>query len=65
VPGPGPLFGAPAEEVGVVLRWLDRPGTRLVHCDTPWTSPAGAAGSWRGWVALADAGRDQYRDAGH
>ncbi|MFC6090398.1 DEDD exonuclease domain-containing protein [Saccharothrix lopnurensis] len=65
VPGAGPLLGAPAEEVGVVLRWLDRPGTRLVRCDTPWASPAGAAGSWRGWVTLADAGRDQYRDAGH
>ncbi|MFD7660102.1 DEDD exonuclease domain-containing protein [Actinosynnema sp. NPDC059797] len=65
VPGEGPLFGAPAEEVGVVLRWLDRPGTRLVRCDVPWTSPAGAAGSWREWVARADAGRDQYRDVGH
>ncbi|GAA1301034.1 DEDD exonuclease domain-containing protein [Saccharothrix xinjiangensis] len=65
VPGEGPLLGAPGEEVGVVLRWLDRPGTRLVRCDVPWTSPAGGAGSWRGWVARADAGRDQYRDVGH
>ncbi|MFJ6674197.1 DEDD exonuclease domain-containing protein [Actinosynnema sp. NPDC091369] len=65
VPGEGPLFGAPAEEVGVVLRWIDRPGTRLVHCDRPWTSPAFAAGSWREWVARAEAGRDQYRVAGH
>ncbi|TQM80343.1 DNA polymerase-3 subunit epsilon [Saccharothrix saharensis] len=65
VPGEGPLLGAPAEEVGVVLRWIDRPGTRLVHCDRPWTSPAFAAGSWREWVARAEAGRDQYRAAGH
>ncbi|MFE9745875.1 DEDD exonuclease domain-containing protein [Saccharothrix saharensis] len=65
VPGEGPLFGAPAEEVGVVLRWIDRPGTRLVRCDRPWTSPAFAAGSWREWVARAEAGRDQYRVAGH
>ncbi|QQQ77851.1 DEDD exonuclease domain-containing protein [Saccharothrix sp. 6-C] len=65
IPGEGPLFGAPAEEVGVVLRWIDRPGTRLVHCDRPWTSPASAAGAWRDWVARAEAGRDQYRMAGH
>ncbi|MDQ2585778.1 DEDD exonuclease domain-containing protein [Saccharothrix yanglingensis] len=65
VPGPGPLRGAPPEETGVVLRWLDQPGTRLVRCDTPWTSPAGAAGAWRHWVARAEAGRDQYRPAGH
>lgn len=65
IPGAGPLFGAPAEEVGVVLRWLDRPGTRLVHCEQPWSSPAFAAGAWRDWVARAEAGRDQYRMAGH
>jgi DNA polymerase-3 subunit epsilon len=65
IPGEGPLFGAPAEEVGVVLRWIDRPGTRLVYCERPWTSPASAAGAWREWVARAEAGRDQYRMAGH
>ncbi|MEU4743476.1 hypothetical protein AB0G02_23850, partial [Actinosynnema sp. NPDC023658] len=65
IPGVGPLFGAPAEEVGVVLRWIDQPGTRLVYCERPWTSPAAGAGAWRDWVARAEAGRDQYRVAGH
>jgi DNA polymerase-3 subunit epsilon len=65
LPQPGPLRGAPPEETGVVLRWLDRPGTRLVHCDQPWASPARSAGAWRGWVDLASAGRDQYRVAAH
>ncbi|MGH3761876.1 DEDD exonuclease domain-containing protein [Actinophytocola sp.] len=55
LPGPGPLHGAPAEEVGVVLRWLDRPGTRMVRCSQPWTEPAMAAASWRGWLTRADA----------
>jgi len=55
LPGPGPLFGAPAEEVGVVLRWLDRPGTRMVRCSQPWTEPAKSAASWRGWLTRADA----------
>ncbi|MCT2584098.1 DEDD exonuclease domain-containing protein [Actinophytocola gossypii] len=55
LPGPGPLAGAPAEEVGVVLRWLDQPGTRMVRCSQPWAEPALAAASWRGWLARADA----------
>jgi DNA polymerase-3 subunit epsilon len=55
LPEPGPLRGAPAEEVGVVLRWLDRPGTRMVRCSQPWTEPALAAASWRGWLTRADA----------
>jgi DNA polymerase-3 subunit epsilon len=55
LPEPGPLYGAPAEEVGVVLRWLDRPGTRMVRCSQPWTEPAMAAASWRGWLTRADA----------
>ena len=57
LPGDGPLRGAPAEEVGVVLRWLDRPGTRMVRCSQPWTEPARAAASWRGWLTRADAAR--------
>ncbi|MEV0681865.1 DEDD exonuclease domain-containing protein [Actinosynnema sp. NPDC050436] len=65
LPDDGPLRGAPPEEASVVLRWLDRPGTRLVHCDLPWTSPAASAGAWRAWVELAEAGRDQYRITGH
>jgi DNA polymerase-3 subunit epsilon len=54
-PGPGPLRGAPAEEVGVLSRWLERPGTRLVHCPTPWTEPALGAGGWSGWLERARA----------
>ena len=54
-PGAGPLRGAPAEEVGTVLRWLDRPGTRMVRCSQPWTEPAHSACRWRGWLELADA----------
>lgn len=53
--GAGPLRGAPAEEVGTVLRWLDRPGTRMVRCSHPWTEPAHSASRWRGWLERADA----------
>jgi DNA polymerase-3 subunit epsilon len=57
LPGPGPLAGAPAEETGLLLRWLDRPGTRLVRAAMPWATPIGAAASWRDWVARATAAR--------
>jgi DNA polymerase-3 subunit epsilon len=62
-PGPGPLRGAPAEEVGVLLRWLDRPGTRLVHCPTPWTEPARGAGGWSGWLERVEAAGAAYDHA--
>jgi DNA polymerase-3 subunit epsilon len=54
-PGPGPLRGAPAEEVGVVLRWLERPGTRLVRAGLAWAEPARGAGRWGDWLAKARA----------
>ncbi|WP_028925682.1 DEDD exonuclease domain-containing protein [Pseudonocardia acaciae] len=54
-PGPGPLRGAPAEEIGVLLRWLERPGTRLVRASGGWAEPAFGAGRWGGWLAKARA----------
>jgi DNA polymerase-3 subunit epsilon len=57
LPGAGPLLGAPHEEVGVILRWLERPGTRMVHCSSPWTVPAASAASWRPWLDQAEAAR--------
>jgi DNA polymerase III subunit epsilon len=60
LPGEGPLRGAPAEEVHVVLRWLERPGTRLVHCATPWSEPARGAGAWDGWLARARVAAHPY-----
>jgi len=52
-PGDGPLRGAPPEEVAVVTRWLERPGTRMVRTTTPWAMPAAGAGAWREWVGRA------------
>jgi DNA polymerase-3 subunit epsilon len=53
IPGAGPLRGAPAEEVGLVHRWLTTDGTRLVYADPPWTEPARGAASWRPWAERA------------
>jgi DNA polymerase III subunit epsilon len=44
-PGPGPLPAALAEETECILRWLEEPGTRLVHTSRPWSLPAFGAGA--------------------
>ncbi len=53
IPGAGPLLGAPAEEVGLLHRWLTTDGTRLVYSDPPWTEPARSAAAWRPWAERA------------
>ena len=62
LPGPGPLAGAPAEETRLLLRWLDRPGTRLVRAAIPWRLPVGSAASWREWAERAMAARPLVTD---
>ncbi len=57
ITGDGPLYGAPHEEVGVILRWLERDGTRMVQCSSPWTVPAASAASWRPWLDRAESAR--------
>jgi DNA polymerase-3 subunit epsilon len=52
-PDAGPLYGAPAEEVGVLLRWLGRPGVRLVRTAIPWAEPAPGVGGWQRWLERA------------
>jgi DNA polymerase-3 subunit epsilon len=55
-PGHGPTPVAGAEETECVLRWLERPGVRLVGLDGTWASPAYGAGGVRVWAdAAADA----------
>lgn len=53
LPGPGPLRGAPAEEVWLLHRWLAGGGTRLVHSEPAWTEPARSAAAWGPWAARA------------
>jgi DNA polymerase-3 subunit epsilon len=52
-PGPGPLRGAPAEEVRLLHRWLTTGGTRLVRTARPWGEPARGAGPWTEWARRA------------
>ncbi len=53
LPGPGPLHGAPVEEVRLLHRWLSTGGTRLVVSEPAWTEPARGAGGWGGWAERA------------
>ncbi|WP_425394026.1 DEDD exonuclease domain-containing protein [Actinokineospora inagensis] len=63
LPDEGPLRGAAAEEVGVVLRWLDKPGTRMVQCSHPWAEPAQSAAKWWPWLDRADKALTDYQDS--
>jgi DNA polymerase-3 subunit epsilon len=53
LPEEGPLRGAPAEEVGLLYRWLTTGGTRLVRADPAWAEPARSATAWAGWAQRA------------
>ncbi|QGK69416.1 DEDD exonuclease domain-containing protein [Allosaccharopolyspora coralli] len=57
-PTEGPLRGATADEVRVLLRWLT--GARMVRCSQPWAEPVAATASWTSWLERAVAGRTPY-----
>ncbi len=53
LPGPGPLHGAPPEEVHLLHRWLATGGTRLVYAEPAWAEPARGAAAWGAWAVRA------------
>jgi DNA polymerase-3 subunit epsilon len=55
--GIGPTPAATAEETECVLRWLERPGLRLVALDGTWASPTFGAGGVRIWADAAEEAR--------
>ncbi|MGK8524538.1 DEDD exonuclease domain-containing protein [Nocardia asteroides] len=50
-----PLRGASPEEVALVVRWLARPGVRIVRSTEGYHEPMFGAARWLGWADLADA----------
>ncbi|MGY0497727.1 DEDD exonuclease domain-containing protein [Nocardia sp. FBN12] len=48
-----PLRGAPPEEVGVIARWLAKPGARIVRTSDGYREPLHGAARWAGWAQLA------------
>ncbi|MBD0860056.1 DEDD exonuclease domain-containing protein [Gordonia sp. zg691] len=62
IPQPGPLRGAPAEEVGLIYRWMTEPGARIVATSDPVALPVGCAERRLGWSRSAhDARADGHR----
>jgi DNA polymerase-3 subunit epsilon len=52
----GPASAALPEETGLLVRWLETPGTRLVHTGAGWALPVGAAARWS-QLHLVEGGR--------
>ncbi|MBH0780063.1 DEDD exonuclease domain-containing protein [Nocardia bovistercoris] len=50
-----PLRGAPPEETGLLVRWLARPGVRIVRTSRGYREPLFAAARRLEWVAAAEA----------
>ncbi|WP_280233749.1 DEDD exonuclease domain-containing protein [Nocardia cyriacigeorgica] len=66
-----PLRGGSPEEVGLVTRWLARPGVRIVRTTTGYCEPVYGAGRLLTWAASAEAaaasesqGQDYVRVSG-
>ena len=51
--GHGPTPAASAEETECILRWLEKPGVRLISLDGTWASPAYGAGRVALWADAA------------
>ncbi len=51
-----------AEETECILRWLEEPGTRLVHASDPWSMPAYGAGRMRSYLATQRDPIDPFAD---
>jgi DNA polymerase-3 subunit epsilon len=51
-----------AEETECILRWLEEPGTRLVHASDPWSMPAYGAGRMRNYLATQRDPVDPFAD---
>lgn len=57
-PTSAPLRGTPVEEIGLVARWLEDDGVRIVRSTHGWAEPARGAGAWTRWL-------DKAREATH
>ncbi|MDV8001878.1 DEDD exonuclease domain-containing protein [Rhodococcus sp. IEGM 1408] len=54
LPGPGPLAGATAAEIGNVHRWIDSAPTRIVTVEGSWVLPLDGAHTLNDWADRAE-----------
>ncbi len=61
IPDTTPLSGASPEEVGLIARWLDSDGVRIVRTTDGYAEPAYGAGAWKEWCSISRAAsRHEY-----
>jgi DNA polymerase III subunit epsilon len=68
LPRPAPLGGALVEETALIVRWLAKPGVRIVRAgcqDAGWASPLRSAGPWAAWAESARSARLAAEQAVH
>ncbi len=58
LPGFGPTPAATAEESEKILRWLEKPGVRLIDLDGEWSCPLAGAESQRGLLESISTSRE-------
>jgi DNA polymerase-3 subunit epsilon len=64
--GPDGELAASVDETELVLRWMEKPGTRLVQVDGTLACPVPGTGSYTGFldrVEAGRAGRDPFADS--
>ncbi|WP_448623943.1 DEDD exonuclease domain-containing protein [Geodermatophilus sp. URMC 64] len=64
--GPADEPAASVDETELVMRWIEKPGTRLVQVEGTLACPAPGTGAYSGFLARVDAGRierDPFADA--
>lgn len=61
IPDTTPLRGASPEEVGLIARWLDSDGIRIVRTTDGYAEPIYGAGAWKEWCSISRAAsRHEY-----
>jgi DNA polymerase-3 subunit epsilon len=55
--GPADELAASVDETELILRWMEKPGTRLVELTGTLASPAPGTGAFSGFLARVEAGR--------
>jgi DNA polymerase-3 subunit epsilon len=57
--GPADELAASVDETELVMRWMEKPGTRLVELDGVLACPAPGTGAFSGFLARVEAGRTE------
>ncbi|ORI13356.1 DEDD exonuclease domain-containing protein [Rhodococcus sp. 1168] len=61
IPDTTPLCGASPEEVGLIARWLESDGVRIVRTTDGYAEPVYGAGAWKEWCSISRAAsRHEY-----